>query len=303
MTETLEHFILPLNKYHFNRNLNHNDGLLIGKISETLKVNYGDARNLVENFTIDLRRKLDKGEKVVFDEIGIFINNQEGNVLFEPDRNVNYHLDSYGLESFQCMPLEGYDVRTRIIRSAQKDPLRQASMRKLLWRAAVIIPLLIVLVAVPLKTDLFKAKIATTTLNPLVSAEFEDNKNALDKDRTDAPEKEMSGALDNNRIAETPKVEENAPPAIEEVPVTESIAPVATENKGYCVITGSFKSEENAVFQVNKLKEDGFIPEIIPGPNGFFRVSAIICSDFGTAVLKKDSISKKYRNSWVSRKK
>ena len=96
-------------------------------------------KNLYQKFGENLKR-----EKVVFDNIGSFINNHEGNLQFEPDRNVNYHLDSYGLESFQCLPLEGYDVRKRIIRSSGKDPVRKAvCIRKILWRAAIIVPLLI----------------------------------------------------------------------------------------------------------------------------------------------------------------
>ena len=110
-------FSPPVKQISFNRNLNHNDGLLVGRISGSLKINYGDARTIVENFVADLRKKLENGEKVVFDNIGSFINNQEGNVQFEPDRTSNYHLDSYGLESFQCFPLEGYDVRKRIIKA------------------------------------------------------------------------------------------------------------------------------------------------------------------------------------------
>lgn len=280
-------FYPPVKQISFNRNLNHNDGLLIGKISESLKVTYGDARNLADNFVGDLRRKLDRGEKVVFDNIGSFVNNQEGNVLFEPDRNVNYHLDSYGLDSFQCMPLEGYDVRHRIVKHVQKDPVKQASMRKLLWRAAVIIPLLSVILAIPFKTDLFKARIETTTLNPLVTAEFEHNKNAVDE----------AG------IIEKEKAEENILSSKEVVAVPEIKVPVAVETTAFCVITGSFRSEENAVFQINKLKGDGFTPEIFTAPNGFYRVSAMSCSDQSTALSKKDSISKKYPQAWVLRKK
>ena len=280
-------FYPPVKQISFNRNLNHNDGLLVGKISESSKVTYGDARNLVDNFVGDLRKKLDRGEKIVFDNIGTFIDNQEGNVLFEPDRNVNYHLDSYGLDSFQCMPLEGYDVRNRIVRHVQKDPVKQASMRKLLWRAAVIIPLLSVMLAIPFKTDLFKARIETTTLNPLVRAEFEHNKNALDE----------AG------IVEKEKAEENISSSDARVAEPEIIAPVAVEATAFCVITGSFKSEENAVFQVKKLKGDGFTPEIFSAPNGFYRVSAMSCSDQSTALSKKDSISKKYPQAWVLRKR
>ncbi|MCX6256080.1 MAG: SPOR domain-containing protein [Bacteroidia bacterium] len=280
-------FYPPVKQISFNRNLNHNDGLLVGRISGTSNINYGDARNLVEEFVGELRRKLERGEKVILDNIGSFVNNQEGNVQFEPDRSANYHLDSYGLESFQCLPLEGYDVRKRIIRNIERDPVKQASIRKILWRAAVIIPLLAVIVGVPLKMDLFKAKIEATTLNPLVTAEFEQNKKAVDE-----------GIID-----ESAKIKENEKPVSETPAAPEIVVPVVAEANVYCLIIGSFKSEENAISQVNMLKAEGFIPEIVPAPNGFYRVSAMMCSDLNAALSKKDSISKKFPGTWVSRKK
>lgn len=287
-------FSPPVKQISFNRNLNHNDGLLVGRISASSNINYGDAKNLVEEFVVELRRKLGKGEKVVFDYIGSFINNQEGNIQFEPDRNANYHLDSYGLESFQCFPLEGYDVRKRILRHTGKDSIKQASIRKILWRAAVIVPLLSVLVVGSLKTDIFKTKVESTTFNPLVTAEFEYNKNAVDE----------------GIKAESARIEENVTPITSESIAPEvivSVAPevirVAPEATVYFLITGSFKSEENAISQVNMLKEDGFIAEIVVAPNGFFRVSAMLCNELNTAVTKKDSISKKYPGTWVSKKR
>jgi nucleoid DNA-binding protein len=280
-------FYPPVKQISFNRNLNHNDGLLIGKISFALKINYGDARNLVEEFVAEIRKKLNKGEKVVFDNIGSFVNNHEGNVQFEPDRNVNYHLDSYGLESFQWLPLEGYDVRKRIIRHTEKDPVKQAALRKALWRAAVIIPLLSLLVVVPLKTNLFKAKVESTTMNPLVTAEFESNKKAVDE----------------GSYIEVPKNKENANPIADKVSSKEVSAIVVPPVKnGYFVITGSFKSQENAVSQVKMLKEEGFSPEIVTSDNGFYRVCAMVCNDLKTADIKKDSIAKKFPGTWISRK-
>lgn len=280
-------FFPPVKQISFNRNLNHNDGLLVGRISGSSNINYGDARNLVEEFVGELRRKLERGEKVVFDNIGSFVNNHEGSVQFEPDRDVNYHLDSYGLGSFQCLPLVGYDVRKRIIMHAGKEPVKQASMKKILSRAAVIIPLLILVVAVPLKTDLFKAKIEATTMNPLVTAEFEHNKKAVDEGIKD----------------ESTTIEENVIPVAEETVTPEVVLTVASGASGYCLITGSFKSEENAILQVNKLKAEGFTPEIVPAQNGFYRVSAMIYSDLNTALIQKDSISKKFPGTWVSRKR
>jgi nucleoid DNA-binding protein len=280
-------FYPPVKQISFNRNLNHNDGLLVGKISGSASMNYGDARSMVEEFVQDIRKRLGNGEKVVFDHIGNFMNNHEGNVQFEPDRSANYHLDSYGLESFQCLPLEGYDVRKRIARHIEKDPVKQASMRKILWRAAVIVPLLAVLVAVPLKTDLFKAKVEATNLNPLVTAEFEQNKMDVDQDVKDEAVKS----------AEIPAV------VVEETTVPAAVLSVPAEENSYFVITGSFKSEENAESQVNILKKEGFTPEIVAASNGFYRVCAIACTDLNTAVFKKDSIVKKFPGAWVSRKK
>jgi hypothetical protein len=296
-------FYPPVKQISFNRNLNHNDGLLIGRISNTTGMNYGDARNSVEEFVANVRKKLAQGEKIKFDHIGSFVNNHEGNIQFEPDRTVNYHLDSYGLEPFVCMPLEGYDVRKRIVRQKNMEPVPQMPTRKLLWRAAVIIPLLSLLVIVPLKTDFFKSKAENSTMNPLVTAEFESNKKAVDQDS----------------YAELPKTEtiktgEELSPNSEITPETttkteieksaaEIIAPVASETNSYFVITGSFKSRENALSQADRLKEEGFSPEIVTTDNGFFRVCAVSCDNLQTAVGKKESIADKFPGSWVSRKK
>lgn len=280
-------FYPPVKKISFNRNLNHNDGLLVGRISDSEKINYGDARNLVEEFVTGLRKKLEKGEKVVFDNIGSFVNNHEGNIQFEPDSKVNYHLDSYGLEPFQCSPLEGYDVRKRIIRNVEKDPVKKASIRKIMWRAAVIVPLLSLIVVGSLRTELFKAKVEATTMNPLVTAEFENNKKAVDE---------------SNSI-KSDKVEENVKPSLIGAPAVEVTEPIASGTNAYYVITGSFKSKENADSQVNMLKEEGFSPEIITADNGFYRVCALQCNDLKSADLKKDSIADKFPGTWVSRKK
>lgn len=286
-------FSPPVKRISFNRNLNHNDGLLVGRISGHLNINYGDARNIVEEFTVSVRKKLGKGEKVVFENIGSFINNQEGNVQFEPDRNVNYHLDSYGLESFQFPPVEGYDVRRRITRHLDKEPAKRLSVRKTLWRAAVIIPLLALLVAVPLKTDIFKQKIDATTLNPLAAAEFESIRKAVDKDSST----ELISS--ENKALTTPDItvrEDVSTPA-------DMAALIPPAEESYLIITGSFRSEANAELQAGYLKAEGFTPEIISAPNGFYRVSAMRCSDMVLATSRRDSIMKKYPEAWISRNK
>ena len=70
----------------------------------------------------------------------------------------------------------------------------------------------------------------------------------------------------------------------------------------FYLITGSFKSEENALAQVNTLKAEGFTPEVVVAPNGFYRVCAIACRDLNTAITKKDSIASRFPGAWISKK-
>jgi hypothetical protein len=280
-------FYPPVKQISFNRNLNHNDGLLVGKISSTLNINYGDARTIAEKFVADLRKKLENGERIVFDNIGSFINNHEGNVQFEPDRSVNYHLDSFGLESFQCIPLEGYDVRKRIVKHIEKDPVRHISTRKILWRAAVIVPLLSVIVAVPLMTDIFKPKVEASTMNPLVAEEFEHNRAAIEKTEKLTVEIAPEISAKADEVVTVKEVEKN----------------IGSASGRFQLITGSFKSRENAQKQVKMLEEEGFSPEIVSSTSGFFRVSAITCNDIESAESKKDSLAGKFPGAWIIRKR
>jgi nucleoid DNA-binding protein len=285
-------FYPPVKQISFNRNLNHNDGLLTGKVSESLKLNYGDARNLVEQFADDLKGKLSKGERVIFEQIGSFINNHEGNVQFEPDRDANYNLHSFGLASFQVTPLEGFDVRKRIIPHIETERPGQANFRKYLWRAAVIIPLLGAMVAVPLTTNLFRTRVQTTSLNPLASVEFENNRETSEK----------SKSADSSMISAEPSQKGESSLNRAEEPVKDEVLPRA-EKDIYCVIAGSFRSEANANTLMKKLSSEGYMPELMSAPNGFYRVSALKCSDLGQAIQKKDSIGKKYSGSWITKVK
>jgi hypothetical protein len=294
--KTSNTFYPPVKQISFNRNLNHNDGLLIGRISESSKMNYADARFLVEEFVNGLRARLSKGDKVVLENIGSFVNNHEGNVQFEPDRDANYYLDSYGLEPFQIAPLEGYNVRERVLKHRDKEPVKQPSARKILWRAAVVIPLLVVaaIVVVPLTTDLFRTKVQTTSLNPLASIEFENNRQALDKDK---PADSMGSV---NQASTGPLAEPGITTSPEKV--NEAIStPVVNSFEEYSLIAGSFKSEENAATMIKILESEGYKPELMSAPNGFLRVSAMKCSTLAEAIKAKDSISQKHSGIWVVR--
>lgn len=295
-------FFPPVRQISFNSNLSHNDGLLIREISAVGGLNYGDSRNLIEEFVAGIRKKLEKGDKVIFENIGSFLNNNEGNVQFEPFREVNYNLDAFGLESFTCLPLTGYETGKRIARHERQ---KQYSLRKYIWRAAVVIPIAAALIFVSVNNDFFRNRIETSSLNPLVTAEFEHNKAAIDNELTEVAVKDSATELTQaaDEVAETPVITEAVEtPVVAEVVKTAppaSLKPVTD----YYLITGSFLSEENAGQQLRELQDEGFNPEIVIAENGFYRVCAMVCNDLETAVVKKDSILKRFPGTWISRKR
>lgn len=299
-------FSPPVKKILFNVKLNHNDGLLISRISQLSRINYGDSRRLVDDFAGDLNRKLARGERVVFDHIGTVSLNAENKPQFEPETDINYLVDSYGLESFQCLPVD-YDVRKRVLRHIDRDSIRQIQLRKNIWRAAVIIPIIAILVAVPLKTGLFKTKVETSSLNPLVTAEFENNKKAVDEAgsiKSIKPNeiiKSDSVASDSVKTKTFPSENITGKSAATMATVPEKVSTNPVTEVKYVIVTGSFRSEENALSHVRALKTEGFSPEIVKAANGYFRVYAMKCPDMKSALFRKDSISKKFPDTWITK--
>ncbi|MFN8240081.1 MAG: SPOR domain-containing protein [Bacteroidales bacterium] len=272
----------PVKQISFNRNLNHNDGLLVGKVSSATGLNYGDARTLTGEFVDNMKQKLSRGEKVIFEGIGSFVNNHEGNVQFDPDRETNFHLNSFGLESFTMAPLEGTGSKNILKREENRS-----SLRKYLWRAAVMVPIIGTLITVPLTTDIFKSRVQTTNLNPLASVEFEKNR-------------QTQQAADNNKDTSVANKVTTTP---DETDINKNKAVPAREEAFYYVVAGSFQSESNANVLLLKLTEEGYDPLLLSAPNGFFRVCAYKCSSLAEAEEKRLVLAQKYSGTWIARVK
>ena len=124
----------------FNRHLTGNDGLLIGHVSSHLNIPYGESRDMISTWAEELRSKIMAGTILNLDHLGTFSLNREGTVIFEPDSTVNYLLSSYGLTSYQRKPVSDFDVRKKMLEHHHEPAVSQPSVRRLLIRAAVIVP-------------------------------------------------------------------------------------------------------------------------------------------------------------------
>ncbi len=279
-------FYPPVRRITFNRHLTGNDGLLIGHISSHLNIPYVESRDIVNTWAEELRNKILAGNSVILDHLGTFSLNREGTIIFEPDSTVNYLLSSYGLTSYQRQPVTDFDVRTKMLEHQRKPSVSQPSMKRLLTRAAVIIPVLVALALVPFNDNLFKGKMEESTLNPLAKAELEFNREQI--------------------VADTiavPAVGEPVKKIPAEVTVAEVIKPsrpaVIVEEYRYMIITGSFKTEDNALMMIEKLRKSGYDPEMTGGPDGYLRVSAISYATIDEAKAAHSKMIQKYPGAWI----
>ena len=204
----------PSRKITFNRHLTGNDGLLIGHISAVLDVGYAQSRDIINEWSAALRKKIMAGRPVTIDHLGTFSLNYEGVIVFEPDLTVNYLLSSYGLTTYHRQPVKEFDVRKRMLEGRLRHPAGQPTVRNLLTRAAVIVPLMVALALVPFNDRLFRSHVDEANLNPLARAELEYNREQIDAERAAAtlelPDGERAVATpelpDGERTVVTPEL-------------------------------------------------------------------------------------------------
>lgn len=344
----------PSRKITFNRHLTGNDGLLIGHVSSVFGIGYAAAREIVSEWSEDLRRRILSDKPVTIDMLGTFTLNYERAIVFEPDLSVNYLLSSYGLSAYYRQPVSGFDVRKKALERRSEPAVSQPSMRSLLARAAVIGPILIALALVPFNDKIFKSNVEESNLNPLARAELEFNREQIDAERESsaidyplpgyadsetvtkpetsdktAPETGTDTTADQPAITSQPPAGKTAaisqspasrpaagsqPPAVQPAVTSQAsvVQPAATsqtparrspavvvEDYRYLVIIGSFKGEENALTMVEKLRRQGFDPEVAGGPDGYLRVSAQAFPTLDEAKVVLEKLRKEYSGAWV----
>lgn len=292
-------FYPPVKKITFNKHLVNNDGLLIGHISSREGIGYGEARDISASFADDLRNRIGRGEKVTIASIGTFYNNREGLLIFEPDPDANYLLSSFGLTSYHRTPVKDFDLRKKVLEHHDEAPVKSSSMRRMLTRAAVIIPLLVAMALIPYRTELFKGKIEETNLNPLAFEELEYNRSQILHVAPVTNDSSLDVSKTTAEINTVPPshVVITARPSV--VPDKEIAIPVEEAESKYMVVIGSFKDEVNALSMVRKLESHGYSPIVAAGPDGFFRVSAGAFGTTDEAYAAMLSLKNNYPGVWV----
>ena len=289
INKTQNLFSPPCKEISFNRDLKHNDGLLIGYVSRVKNIGFVDAKRLVDSFVKDLNIKLNKGKKVVIEDVGVLQMDKEKNIQFEPSNTINFLLDSYGLDHFNFDPLEEYDVTKRIQKKFEERSPASLSRRRTLRRFAIAVPVVVALVLIPLKTNILDFNVDISSLNPF--------------SKTEQVKPKTESTVTEKPIIEKTDIEEPVKTIPQQSPVSLPEKPVADLH--YYIIAGSFLSENNARSMKNQLEGEGFDPIVFKANNDFYRVGIKGYSSIDLAIKEMREMRKKqgFEQVWVTKYK
>lgn len=294
-------FSPPSKNIAFNKNLKTNDGLLANHIAITEHTNYPQALKQITEFVDATNAELKKGNKVNFENVGVFSLDFERNLQFEP-ATTNFLLDAFGLNNFQATAIKR-DAAIKQLKKELKDreavpqEKRKVNVKRIV-ALTVAVPLIAAMIWIPLKTDLLK-NVNYSDLNPF-SKKTEhviDNKKQKEENKaTKLPETNGNITKENTLVT---TAENTVQPVLADTTSVAVQAAMPQEMK-YHLVAGCFQIENNAINFVASLKERNIDASII-GKNdkGLYVVS---CGDFATrneAVTGLKKLRQQEPNAWL----
>ena len=264
----------PSKQILFNKNLNTNDGLLISYVAEEEGITNKEADEIVRNYVLELKDKLQKSKILRIKEIGLFVIGKEKNIIFTQDTSVNYSLDSFGMTHIYSKKVVHNKILPtkeiqKNIQSIRRDPLFINKMMKV---AAIILPLIVLsYLSVSQQNKINTIYMQMANLNPFYKATEE--------------------TIISNNLEVSTKVK-----STEEVDVPIEI-PVIQKEKFY-IIGGAFSKRENAEKLALKLKQWHYNTEILEN-GSLFRVSYNSFSNKEKALSVLSNIRKENKSAWI----
>lgn len=262
----------PSKSVSFNKNLQQNDGLLANHLVQTQRINYQDSCKRIEDYVASINQDLKLKKKVLIEDVGTLFLDADNRIQFNPENTVNYLLDSYGLNTFQKLPIKRVTLEEKITKEFKDRVVPLAVVKKkkrnpAIWAVAAAAVLAIVTVwgsQVDLSGDFNYA-----TLFP----SFKPGEKAVYSERKLSPKFiEVTGSNFKEKLAtasendltinvsfiygEEPVVVrlKNAPTIIE--PVSTYVESKKIDLK-YHIIVGCFSEKANAKKMVKTLKKKG----------------------------------------------
>ncbi len=245
INEKLKIISPPSKSILFNRNIYHNDGLLVGHISGKTAIGYKDAERLVQEYTEKILRSTGSGNQFRIDELGFFFMDKQKRIQFQSEPGMNFLIESYSLSDIHFSELFSQTekpLKSQVYISQEDISRRRRKTVRALVYTGVAASLLAAAILIPVKTGLIN---------------YSDLRLFRIKGNT------YPGTVQSTEITINEKVQE-----AKTVPLNIEIKPAE-----FNIIAGSFREFGNARELMKKLEARGFTPRILTGGE-YFRVSA-----------------------------
>ena len=310
-------FTPPSKKIAFNRKLQNDDGLLANYISEKENITFENARRAIEEQVYQLYLILNEKNTLFLPSIGEFFFDVEKNLQFRENKKINFLLDSFGLDSVQSPAIkrEGFSQtlnRQLSERQVGKSGIGKLSKRKKVFLkvSLIAVPLIVIMVWISLFTGVINkvGQFNYSSLIPFSCKKTTEKSVSIYKKPVSVSMSISSKQVTVHPNDEKVKAEVILPeaPMVEEVVETKPIEKTKVETitsstRNFYIVGGAFGILANAESFVNKLKADGFKPEII-GKNekGLYLVSYQGFESKKSASIQLKEIKSGYDSSaWI----
>jgi len=278
--------LLPPGKIvSFNRNLNVNDGLLANFVAKKENLSYSDAISQIRDFADYWKKVLMNGDRILLNEIGSLVQNQEQKIVFTPQENRNYSRASYGLPSLILTPVEKQNIQKvfqlpAIPRERSENVIIRRSISVAAVAAVFILAFLVVF------KNISENYLYTSNKNPVYQSI-----------------QPIASSIGKILSEETVK-----PAAVQTKDTVPAILPdnnisnngTLASNSTFYVVGGSFKIEANAQKFFRELQEKGFKAQLLNNEDGWFRVSYLTEQDSLKAAKDLHSIKiNENQSAWI----
>ena len=310
--EPSKNILIPPGKgISFNVKLSKNDGLLAQNVATKCGLTYKEALKAIEVKVSFWQKELEKSNYLELEGIGSFIQNKEGNLIFDQFNESNFSNTSFGLTNVHATPIERVGLAHRIesgLNQKKATPKTYKTIKRTVTAIAAVSIGAFLFLSVSTNNDAIRNHLDLNFLNGLFSekiehqAKFTVGKSKAVKAKTvvaekttffDEHEKQLfayRGLLDQqedlNQIKilqeerkEKAKIFAKSPIKTIKKESIKIVSPQTIQNSTtsfkYHVIAGCFGVESNADKMVLMLKKSGFSDAQLAGSSnsGLHRVS------------------------------
>lgn len=320
----VDHTFMPPSKGVYFRNYISEDNRYVSWVAEKEGISVEEAREMVAEFTHALTEEIYQNRKAKIEPLGKFKLTQNQAIEFEPNEQINMLDESFGLKTFasRAIPRTDFKEKAETQKKQREEQLKKKRSRTIL-AIVIIIPLFFIILGVILtqfdiwnsnsmNEDMVKELVPAPAQQAQVTEEQSQDVSLIpDSLQNIAPATEEPSVKPEQTTNTSRAESQTQPQSKQEQPKT---APqpkpdknVVDENqqqpkaKGFFIIAGSFKSEENAQKLIKDLKAKGYQAQLVEKTKGgLYIVSYGKWNSRQEAETQLPSIKKENGEAWIS---